>query len=292
MDFGSGEEINRSDVVNLTTLTFGKDELKINSDYDIIIQDKNILFLILILCGVILILVIMIFLIVCCQKYKPLTRQTRSTSTTGLHSFTQNLPGSSNSLVATTVEGFTTGNQLSNTKSFQSNSKDKSNSQILETVINEDKNEYSALLSTSGHEQFWSGSPLNCSFVSNDLQPLSLKSTDLDAGLYKSVSSSFPTDRKGHPRAWFVPFEEMVNIPLNNSNFVSQAHESVKKTSAESSFSLKKVLQQNSKIKKSESSQAKLESLPLRKNINYISKWDKREQRPVLIVSSTSNKIG
>jgi len=291
MDFGSGVEINQSDVVQLTTLAVRKNTLDINKEYDITNQDKNILLLILFLCGVILIMVFMIFIFICCQKYKPQHQQTRSTSTTGLHFITQPQQCSSNSLIATTVEGNTTGNQLSNTFSFQTSSKGKNNSQILEKTVNEEKNEYSTLLSTSEREQFWSGSPLNCSLLSNDLHPLSLKSTDLDAGLYKSVSSSFPTDGKGHPRAWFVPFEEMVNIPFNNNKFDSQACFDKNEKTAESSFRLKPVGQKVSKLKKSESSQAKLESFPLNRNISYTSKWEKREERPVLVVSPTSNKF-
>ena len=291
MDFGSGTEINQSDVVQLTTFASRRNIFDTNKDYDITSQEKNILLLILFLCGIILIIVFMIFTFLCCQKYKPKNQQTKSTSTTGLNIITQPRQCSSKSLIATTVEGNTTGNQLSNTFSFQTSSKDKNSSQISEKIVNDDKNEYSTLLSTSEREQFWSGSPLNCSFLSNDLHPLSLKSTDLDAGLYKSVSSSFPTDVKGHPRAWFVPFEEMVNMPFNNNKLDSQSHVDKNENTAESSLRLKPVGQKNSKLKKSESSQAKLETFPLNGNISYTSKWDKREERPVLVVSPTSNKF-
>jgi len=235
------------------------------------------------------------------QNLSP-NKLSKSTSITGLESYTQNqsLQDFRSDALSLEESNFDGGHHVK----MRNRKKDAIELKNLKTE-NQSNNESSDLISPLMEGSMWTESPVNrddsLSLMSNInsassgkliIEKTSRNSLDLKAPLSNNSSgdivSSFPVDGNGHPRAWFVPLDEMCQSSVRHST-VNPTSSLVYKC-----FN-KEGEQHKATISKSESSYAQLEGLSFDsiasdKHLMKNTKWNCKESRPVVYVENMMNK--
>lgn len=256
-------------------------------------SNEFLLYVILCICAIIFVIVSILLICFCYHRrpqgaseihQKPTSQETRATSVSGLDCANTN-----SGLEPSSLPSARYGQEFGDTMHTSLPAKkecfvdtmqlDSSGGSVKIVERHGDNNEAAGLLT---HGSMWSESPVSrvdtYSIPSNSYNNRdNYSSGSSEVGATGGVT--FPTDANGHPRAWFVPLNEMCEESgVRHSGIMMPgdlrftAIPSTKKT-----------------LKKSESSHAKLQTSHY--SSEKLSKWALREGRPVVVVPDSNDKL-